>query len=81
MTNNLQVQDVYSIRGLAPGTAYDLKVAVEYILQCSGVHCNEYRKVNRKVELNNSYGAVQSRAVSDFSRVYIRVNIYYFTLQ
>ena len=27
MTNNLQLQDVYSIRGLTHGTTYDLKVA------------------------------------------------------
>ena len=26
VTNNLQLQDVYSIRGLSPGTSYDLKV-------------------------------------------------------
>ena len=26
VTNNLQVQDVYSIRGLQPATSYDLKV-------------------------------------------------------
>ena len=26
VTNNLQVQDVYSIRGLSEGTTYDLKV-------------------------------------------------------
>ena len=28
VTNNLQVQDVYSIRGLQPGTSYDLKVSI-----------------------------------------------------
>ena len=27
VTNNLQLQDVYSIRGLTHGTTYDLKVA------------------------------------------------------
>ena len=32
MTNNLQLQDVYSIRGLTHGTTYDLKVAnIKYI--------------------------------------------------
>ena len=26
MTNNLELQDLYSVRGLSPATAYDLKV-------------------------------------------------------
>ena len=32
VTNNLQLQDVYSIRGLTHGTSYDLKVRNTWLL-------------------------------------------------